>query len=154
MIQVYVTSKDVQNFDPDSLRQIEDPKRPHPRKENETGDFAQDREQDYLWSPFDRTDLITKRPGKMNIVEIEDALLVYMNNPVPGTVSELAKKYDVDENILNDLVRYFAIFQREAPMDKKKIEELEANPYRDWEVTKVVTARQAMLSDKKEDNKS
>ena len=132
--QVYVTSEDVGNFDPDSLKQIEDPKKPHPKKENQVKHVLL-REQDYLKSIFDDEN-IKPKPGTVTLAQAQEIINKHAFDCQKNNLEVLAEEYDVKPRQIEDLVRHFSVFTLYKSENMDDITDDGLTPDPSWEDTR------------------
>ena len=131
---VYVKSTDPVEFDPDALKQVENPERPLPQRRTSEATGRADPPEHI----FADTNLKAKR-GKATLASMQDILALFRQDSRRFSPEALAKEHDLNPIDVENLVRHFRVF------DMLRGKKYDANPTNDpllpqpdWEdVTKI-----------------
>jgi len=126
---VYVTSTDPAGFDPDALKQPEDPERPLPRKKTQLYDFPT--------HPYGDEN-VKPRAGYLTLAAAQEIIVQYKDDPVANSARALAEQHGLDENLVRDMLTHFKVFtlhraESQASAERRN-DPLVAQP--DWEEDK------------------
>ncbi len=106
--EVFVTSTDPAGFDPDSLRQPENPERPLPRRQDPV----------LRWKPTDHVfndPGVRPRRGKATLTVLQDVLALHRSDPRRFSAEALAREHDLNPIDVENLLRHFRIFDIDKP---------------------------------------
>jgi len=126
--QVYVTSTDPDDFNPDTLRQPENPERPLPQRLT-----PKERRQAFVHPYAD--DCVKPRAGRVTLNVAQDIIIKFKEDPVANDANTLADAHQLDPELLKNALRHFRIFNTHKNKDSnaqaRRLDPLVAQP--DWE---------------------